>query len=828
MTARAVRGVTVDWQVTGPDPAALQRVLRGTPGVRHTGTVGYATTSGLDATTPATLGATTQTTGPGTVLGLPAHYTTMFPGTVRVLAGTSTGVLVAQQTAANLRVRPGDTVLIGRAALSPASVVVTGIVELPQADSLFQTVGAPPSAQPVAPPDNVILLDEPLWHTTFDPLAATRPDLVHTQIHVALDHHLPSAPADAYTAVTAAAHHLQAGAAGTLVGDNLAAALDAARSDAAYARILFLFLATPAAVLAALLTATVVATGADRRRREHALLRARGATTGQLLRLTAVEAVLTGTVGAAAGLGAAAVLGHTTFGTGLVAGWSIAAAATGLSIAAATVLIPAWRDLRLSSVAGLRTTRRIRPRRYGVDLILLAAGGLVFWATSGNGYQLVLAPEGVPAISVSYWAFAAPALLWTGAALLALRLIDLALTRGRPLLRRILAPLAGNLSGVLANSLARQRRPLARAAVLLGLALAFAASTATFTATYQTQSEMDTRLTNGADVTVTPSPGADTQPTDAARLATVPGVRAVEPIQHRYAYVGADLQDLYGVNPATITSRLQDTYFQGGTAAQLMTRLTDHEDSVLVSAETVHDFQLHPGDRLNLRLQDSQTHQLVTVPFTYAGVVAEFPTAPTDSFLVANADYVTKRTGNNAIGAFLTDTTADPAAVAARIRTLLGPTVAVTDLNHTRTTIGSSLTAVSLTGLSTVELGFGLVLATASGALVLTLRLTERRRTFAIAAALGATPKDLRAFVTAETAALSAGGLLSGALIGWLLTHVLLKVLTGVFDPPPATATIPWPYLATVTASLLAALVVVSAVTVHLARRAPTRVLREL
>ena len=836
MTERAVRGVIVDWQVAGAKPADLLRVLHDTPGVRHAEPVGYATTSGLTATTATTTATTTQTTGPGTVLGVPAGYATAFPGSLRVLAGTDHGALVAQQTAANLHVAPGDTVLIGRAGLPPARVTVTGIVDLPQADSLFQNVGAPPSAQPVAPPDNVVLLDDTSWRKAFDPLASARPDLVHTQVHVGLDHRLPGAPTDAYTAVTAAANHFEASTAGGgVVGNNLAAALDAARSDAAYAQILFLFLATPAAVLAGLLTATVVGTGAVRRRREHALLRARGATTGHLLRLAAVEAVLTGVAGAAAGLSAAVPIDHLAFGTTAAAGWAVAAAVTGLLIAGATVLLPAWRDLRLSTVASGRTIRRSTQSPlwsgYGLDLVLLAVGGVVFWSTSRSGYQLVLAPEGAPTISVSYWAFAAPALLWTGAALLAWRLTDLALGRGRALLRHALRPLAGRLSGVVANSLSRQRSLLARAIVLLGLALAFAASTATFNATYRAQAEVDAQLTNGADVTVTPSPGTDTPPADARRLTAVPGVRAVEPIQHRYAYVGADLQDLYGVRPNSITNAtaLQDTYFQGGTARQLMDRLTAHPDSVLVSAETVHDFQLQPGDQLNLRLQNGRTKQLVTVPFHYAGIVTEFPTAPSDSFLVANADYIAAHTGSTTVGAFLVDTgTTDTIAVARRIRTLLGPTTTVTDLVHTRTTIGSSLTAGDLAGLSRIELGFGLVLAAASGALVLALGLAERRRSFAIAAALGATPRQLQTFITAETAILTTGGLISGALTGWLLSNVLVKVLAGVFDPPPTAPSIPWPYLTAVTITLLAALAAVSAATIRLTRRPPPRVLREL
>src|SRR5205085_10465191 len=101
---------------------------------------------------------------------------------------------------------------------------------------------------------------------------------------------------------------------------------------------------------------------------------------------------------------------------------------------------------------------------------------------------------------------------------------------------------------------------------------------------------------------------------------------------------------------------LRDNYFQGGTVAQLMHKLATQPDSLLVSAETVKDFQLLPGDSINLRLQDARTHQLRSGGFHYIGVVTEFPTAPKDSFFVANAMYVAQRTGSNAAGAFPVDT----------------------------------------------------------------------------------------------------------------------------------------------------------------------------
>jgi putative ABC transport system permease protein len=191
--------------------------------------------------------------------------------------------------------------------------------------------------------------------------------------------------------------------------------------------------------------------------------------------------------------------------------------------------------------------------RYGVDLWLLLGSAVVFYLTSRNGYQLVLVPEGLPTLSVSYWAFAGPAMFWAGAALLSWRLADLLLSRGRGVLARLSRPLAGSLSGTVAASMSRQRRVITRTVTLLALAIVFATSTAIFDATYRQQARVDALLTNGADVTVTESPGTLTPPALAQTIARVPGISSVEPLQHRFAYVGSDLQDLYGVRPRSPT-----------------------------------------------------------------------------------------------------------------------------------------------------------------------------------------------------------------------------------------------------------------------------------
>lgn len=842
MTRRAATSVEVDWQVEtqpGADPAAVLAGTKQARQVRSALPVGYASTSGLQSATHGTV----QTTGAGVVLGIPAGYRATFPGVMRDLSGRGDGVLVAQQTAANLRVAPGDTVRVGRFGLPPVDVTVQGVVDLPSANSLFQKVGAPPSSQPQAPPDTILLVPLGDWHTMFDPLASARPELVRIQVHARLSRSLPADPAAAYNAVTGAARNLEARLAGQgLVGDNLGTTLASARSDALYAQALFLFLGVPGALLAGLLTAAVAASGAPRRRREQALLRTRGATVRQLVALGIAETAIVGVTGAVVGLGVAAVVGRYALGTwrfgatnASAVGWSLAAAVAGLTIAGATVAVPAWRDARSVTVASARAAigRARAPRwtRFGLDFLLLAASGVVFWLTSRNGYQLVLAPEGTPAISVSYWALAGPALLWAGAALLAWRIAALFLARGRAAARTMARPFSGRLAGTVAASMSRERRLIARGLVLVALSVAFAASTAVFNTTYRAQAEVDARLTNGANVTVTEPPVSDVGPAHARRIAQTAGVRHVEPLQHRFAYVGADLQDLFGVRPSTIVAatKLQDAYFQGGSADELIGRLRTQPDGVLVSAETVKDFQLRPGDLLNLRLQDANTKQYRTVPFHYVGVVKEFPTAPRDSFFVANADYVARQTGTPAVGAFLVDTAGASAhAVAARVRAALGSSATVTDIGTARRVVGSSLTAVDLSGLTRVELGFAVVLAAAATGLLLALGLAERRRTFAITAALGAKKRQIAGFVWTEAVFVSLGGLLFGVITGAALATMLVKVLTGVFDPPPAALSIPWGYLTLVAIIAGAAVAAAGLVTVKSASRVSAEALREL
>ena len=161
MTKRAIDTVAVDWQVEAQpsaDPASFVTDVAVTKHFVASEPVSFATTTGFESTKAGS----TLTTGAGQVLGISDRYRETFPTQFRQLIGAGSGALLFQQTAANLAAQPGDVISIGRAGLDPVTVTVAGIVDIPQADSLFQAVGAPVGSQPQAPPDNVLIVPDTL------------------------------------------------------------------------------------------------------------------------------------------------------------------------------------------------------------------------------------------------------------------------------------------------------------------------------------------------------------------------------------------------------------------------------------------------------------------------------------------------------------------------------------------------------------------------------------------------------------------------------------------------------------------------------------------
>ena len=179
LTSRATRSVAVDWQVqvtAQGTPSSVAQSLHAVPGVRAILPVSYARISGLTNSS----GATTRTTGSATIVTVPSDYVVKAPREIRYLVGAHSGVLLQQQSAANLGAGPGSAIM-AQTSSGPVPLTVSGVVDLPQADSFFQVVGAPAGAGATAPPDNVVIVPAATFAllTRGDPVVHQFLSLIH-------------------------------------------------------------------------------------------------------------------------------------------------------------------------------------------------------------------------------------------------------------------------------------------------------------------------------------------------------------------------------------------------------------------------------------------------------------------------------------------------------------------------------------------------------------------------------------------------------------------------------------------------------------------------
>jgi putative ABC transport system permease protein len=366
---------------------------------------------------------------------------------------------------------------------------------------------------------------------------------------------------------------------------------------------------------------------------------------------------------------------------------------------------------------------------------------------------------------------------------------------------------------------------------VLGLLLAFGVELAIFSATYDRQARIDAQLTLGADVDATAPAAVVSRRRLEQRVSRLPGVAGVSAVDHSYAYVGPDLQDTFGIDPATLTraTSLRDSYFLGGGATQMLARLASRRDAVLVSKETVTDYSLHLGDLLRLRVLDHATGRFRVAPFHVVGIVQEFPAAPKDSFMVVNLSYLERVTREPGPNVLFVRAAGDPRALAQR---LAAATAAdgthVDDIGRQTAQTVSSITTVNLRGISRIEESFVLVLATFAMTLQLTVAVGERRLELATMSALGASLRRVSGFLWSEAALVLAAATALAALLGWLLAEMLVAMLRHVFDPPPDRLAIPWAFLATLAAAAAVGALAASVIGATEIRRLPLgAILRE-
>ena len=378
-------------------------------------------------------------------------------------------------------------------------------------------------------------------------------------------------------------------------------------------------------------------------------------------------------------------------------------------------------------------------------------------------------------------------------------------------------------------SAGRRGTAINRGLLVVGLLLAFGVNLGVFTTTYNQQSRIDAQLTLGADVVVT-GPAVAGRHLE-QRIASTPGVAGLTSVDHSYAYVGPDLQDIFGVDPATLTrgASLRDSYFSSGSAAQMLERLRSTRDGVLVSKETISDYGLGLGDLLRLRVLDRATGHFRIVPFHVVGIVQEFPSAPRDSFMVTNRAYLASVTHDLGPNVVFVKAAGDPAALARRLAAATRSDGAVVkDIRQQAAQTASSITAVDLAGISRIEEVFTLALVAAATGLFVSVALVERRQELATMAAVGASLRQIAAFLWSEAVLVLGAALALAAGLGWLLAEMLVAMLRHVFDPPPDQLAAPWSFLGGLAVAAIVGALVATAIAVAGLRRLPLgAILRE-
>jgi putative ABC transport system permease protein len=95
-------------------------------------------------------------------------------------------------------------------------------------------------------------------------------------------------------------------------------------------------------------------------------------------------------------------------------------------------------------------------------------------------------------------------------------------------------------------------------------------------------------------------------------------------------------------------------------------------------------------------------------------------------------------------------------------------------------------------------------------------------------AVLGATARQRAGFLWTEARALTIAGLAGGLATGALIAAEMIKVLTGIFDPPPQQPAVPWAFVTAVIAAVAAAAALATALAGRWAGRVDPSRLRDL
>ena len=512
------------------------------------------------------------------------------------------------------------------------------------------------------------------------------------------------------------------------------------------------------------------------RTRELALLRAVGASRGQVLSSVIFEAVLVGLVAAVLGLGAGVLLA-----TGVIAlldsigadlptttvvvrpATAVAAFVVGLVVTLVAAMIPAIRATRVLPLAALRDVAVDRSGasrlRIGAGIVVLAIAALCLstaWTSDGD-------TDALPTVGL-------------GAALFLVGAIVIGPVLAGPSIKGLGAglPRLKGITGRLAteNAVRSPKRTSATAsALVIGVALVgfitvFAASAKTsvtsqvsngFSGDFVVQSEGGGFGFSGFPTTV------------AAAVEGVEGVEVVAPlgfgsVQITYADGATATEFLTSVDADNLDEVLEPKMVEG--------QLTDLTDAgVLVDRQRVADHDLTIGDTITLTAPGGASLDLVVEGISDDPNILGTFTVSRDAAATVVPQFVDAQVYGTL------DDGADPDAILRAIDEAVAetPALEVLDRDGFTNSITSQIT-------SFVNIIYGLLILSIIIALIgiantLSLSINERTRELGLLRAVGMTKSQLRSAIRWEAVLISTLGALVGIGVGLVLSWAVLKAL---------------------------------------------------
>jgi putative ABC transport system permease protein len=651
---------------------------------------------------------------------------------------------------------------------------------------------------------------------------------VSLEAHVSVDHSAyPSDPGAASVWSDALRHVLERTPApgSVVVSDNAFEPLTEASADATNAKILFVLLGIPGVIVAAALGLAAQSALAEAQRREDGLLRLRGATESQLVRLAGLNAAIAGVAGSILGILAALAAVSAVEGQAAwqgVAGASLATAlVAAVAIGMATTGVRLVRLIRASKRSEVVAERRVLERgwrplwlRAHLDIAAIAIGVTILVvniAAGGLRLNPIEAAQGTT-LALSFYVLLAPIALWIGLTLFAVRLLLAASRRWtRPDRAR---PLSSWREAALRWL---GRRPARTGvALLLGiLAVAFGTQVVTFVATYGTAKHADVASAFGSDLRLTPGDPLNTLPSSLG-----PGVSSVTPIREVPARSGTDRKTIMALDlPSYQKTATSAPQIVAGSGLQA---LAQDPSGVLIDQGMASDFAVGPGDNLPLTIFPDDQDLSRNINLHVVGIYRSFPpsnpyaemvmstaglppySAPTPDF------YMARDAGGQPPSSVAAQLAANPGLHKKfAIQTLAGQTLATP----------RSLASLNLDGLKQIEaVGAGLIAAIGVAVLGAFLVL-ERRREFAVLEAVGAESSQVVMGPAQEGIVAVVGSLAIGLPLGLGLGILSVRVLGLFFTLPPPVLSLPFGSLA----AFVVLMVITSAIGLGYALTAVTR-----